>query len=442
MKRAVGIVRVSQVNGREGESFASPGQQRTRIEEFCEREGMQLVDVQPEMNVSGTAKLENRAGLLLAIEAIESGQADLVIAAYFDRLVRSLRVQAEVVERVEAAGGEVVAIDIGKVTRANATKKLQGNLLGSFAEYQADTARERSGDAQAAAIARGVCPWPNVAPGYRRGDDGVLVIEPKEAKLIRQAFKMRADGATIKKVWQWLDTKGIERSWHGVQHMLKSRVYLGEIVFGEQSNLTAHEPLVDADLWSRAQSTLPPRQRKHSDRLLARLGVLKCGTCGARMSVGHQRQNGRQYPFYRCNPSSKCPDRMAISAEIAERVVVDAVTEAMSGVQGKASATSRSREAERELAAANDALDNAIRSLAGLMDRPASQETIERLSAAQEIAEERLNRVGRASTATLSIEDFPTLRLEGQRRIVRATVQSAIVGPGRGADRITVSLVE
>ena len=37
----------------------------------------------------------------------------MLIVGYFDRLVRSLRVQGEVVSRVEAAGGEVLAVDYG-----------------------------------------------------------------------------------------------------------------------------------------------------------------------------------------------------------------------------------------------------------------------------------------------------------------------------------------
>jgi hypothetical protein len=43
-RRAIGIVRVSQVKGREGESFASPDEQRERIEAACERDGLALVD--------------------------------------------------------------------------------------------------------------------------------------------------------------------------------------------------------------------------------------------------------------------------------------------------------------------------------------------------------------------------------------------------------------
>ena len=62
-RRAIGIVRVSRVSGREGESFASPDEQRQRIEVECERAGLDLLEVIPELDVSGGTPLAERAGL-------------------------------------------------------------------------------------------------------------------------------------------------------------------------------------------------------------------------------------------------------------------------------------------------------------------------------------------------------------------------------------------
>jgi hypothetical protein len=55
-RRAIGIVRVSQVNGREGDSFASPAEQRDRIEAACERDGLTLLRIEDEANVSGGSR--------------------------------------------------------------------------------------------------------------------------------------------------------------------------------------------------------------------------------------------------------------------------------------------------------------------------------------------------------------------------------------------------
>lgn len=126
-RRAIGIVRVSHVKGRDGskkgrkgkpvrvESFISPTEQRERIEAECERGGLILLRTADELDVSGKTSLEGRSGLR---EAIEAGEADVIVAVYFDRLVRSLKVQAELVQRVERAGGKVLAVDVGQATEA------------------------------------------------------------------------------------------------------------------------------------------------------------------------------------------------------------------------------------------------------------------------------------------------------------------------------------
>ena len=173
-RRAIGIVRVSQVNGRDGDSFASPQEQRERVEAACQRDDLLLIETLTELDVSGGTPLHQRTGLCHAVEAVEHGDADVIVAAYFDRLVRSLRVQDELVSRVEAAGGQVLAVDVGRATNGTAGQWLSGTMLGAVSEYQRRTVAERSREAQVRAVERGVLPYPNVAPGYVRGDDGRL----------------------------------------------------------------------------------------------------------------------------------------------------------------------------------------------------------------------------------------------------------------------------
>jgi hypothetical protein len=57
-RRAVGVVRVSRVGDRDGERFVSPSEQRERIAGACERDGLRLLDVIEERDVSGGAPLE------------------------------------------------------------------------------------------------------------------------------------------------------------------------------------------------------------------------------------------------------------------------------------------------------------------------------------------------------------------------------------------------
>lgn len=453
-RRAIGIIRVSDKGDRFGDSFASPDNQRERIEAACARDGLRLVDAFEEVDVKGSTPLEKRVhldppgngrrvGLLPAVEMVEAGKADVVMAAYFDRLMRSLKVQREVVERVEAAGGEVLALDVGQVTEATATRKLQGTLVGAFAEYQADTARERSGDATRRALERGVLVYPGVPLGYRRGPDGKLQVEPTEAPLVAQAFQLRAAGASISEVQTLLRDHGIAKSFHVVQRLLASPVVLGEIHFGKLVNTEAHEPIVDRDVWNTVQAVKVPRGRQStSDRLLARLGVLRCSGCGSRMTVGTTVKRGNRYPLYRCPGTGQCQRRVAISATLAEKIISDRVRAELSDMEGRASAQRNVRNAEAKLSNARDALSGAIEALSGFEDVPATRSRLERLRQDVEAAEAHLDQLGGAS-ATGSIRgdaEWDQLLPAEQRALIRATVKGATVAPGRGADRIAVEL--
>lgn len=437
--RAVGIVRVSERGEREGESFRSPSEQRERIEAACERDGLELIAVHEEIDVSGGAKITARRSLTAALAAIEGGTARVLIVAYFDRLFRSLRVQDEVVSRVEAAGGRVLALDFGEVTGKTAAQWLSSTMLGAMSEYYRRSIGERVAGAQSQAVARSA--WPSRVPlGYARGESGVLVPDAT-APLVRRAFEMRASGATIREVRALLREHRITRSYAGVEKMFRASVYLGEIHFGEMINPNAHEPIVDVDLWRRAQRVRVPRGKQaKSPRLLARLGVLRCGSCGARMTVG-----GRpRYPIYRCNQPD-CPDHPAIMAHIAERVVVDAVKARHADAGGRASAESHAAAA---LAAADKAqadLDAAIRVFAGMEDEAAAIERLRELREVRDRTREEADHLRGLQTALrLNLASGWNLLTTDERRdAIRATVESAVVtAGGKGAERIRVALRE
>lgn len=447
--RAIGIVRVSQTKGREGESFHSPATQRQRIVDECERLNLELLEVHEELDISGGKPLAQRPGLLRAVEAIEAGDADVVIAAYLDRLARSVRVREDVIERVEACGGSVLTVDMGLQTNGTASQWLTGTLSSAVGEYLRRTTAERSALAQQRSIDRGVAPWPNVPPGYvreiigrrRNGSviSGRLLPDPSTAPAVVEAFRMRLAGATLNEIRAHLAKHGIPRSYHGVAAMLASRVYLGEVNFGDYApNLTAHQPVVDFDLWEGVQRVEIPRGRRpKSDRLLARLGVLRCGTCDARMVVGISRST---YPFYRCPPNGDCPRRVTISARIAEEFVSAQTRATLADLEGHASVEDNAREAEAELDRARTALDGAIRSLVGLEEEQATRLRLAELREVRDRAAERVEHLGghRAVVVLNASADWGRLTLQSQRALIQATIARAVVAPGRGPDRITV----
>jgi len=444
-RRAIGIIRVSVTGGREGESFASPKEQADRIAAACERDGLELVKTFEEMDVSGGKPLDQRPGLREAVAAIERGEAEVVAAAYFDRLFRSLTTQAEVVERVEAAGGQVVAVDVGRVTGETAGQWLSGTMMGAVSEYYRRSGRERSADGQRRAIARGAPPWANVTPGYRRRDDGCFEPDPTTAPAVAGAFRLRADGATIANVRTYLASVGVVLSYTAVTNLLRSRVVLGELHFGKyEPNLQAWEAIVDRETFDRVQRYVAPRGRQaQSERLLARLGVLRCAGCGSAMVASVQKQQGKPYYYYRCGAKTDCTERSTISATIVEAEVVKAVRATLADKQGRASIESGRRGAELELEVAQSALDAAFRTFAGFEDEPAARERLTELRAARDAARDHVERLGgaRGATRTMLLDrDWETLSIEEQRELIVSTVRGVVVFRGRGLRKMVLGM--
>ena len=447
-RRAIGIVRVSQVGKRgkeEGEEdrFASPELQRERIAVICEKQDLELIDVFDEIDVSGGTPLDGRTkGLRPAVEMVESGNAEVVVVAYFDRLVRSLSVQAEVVSRVEAAGGGVLAADIGEITNGTAAKWLSSTMLGMVAEYVRRTTAERTAGAQERAVREGRPPFPLI-PGYRRTANGVEP-DPSTVDAVVEAFRMRATGATIARIREHLREHGVERSYHGVGSLLRSRLVLGEIHFGDQHEVGVVPAIVDRDTWERVQGTTVARGRKpKSERLLARLGVLRCGSCGGRMVVGTQTQNGRCYPFYRCgHVREDCDQRVTIGAELVERAVIAEVKKLVAAIRGNANSECGVASAALVRDRSQAQLDAAIRAFEGLTSEPAAIERLGQLRAARDADRRSYERVAAAQVATsfvFTVRDWDKLTtLEERQATISAVIEEVTVGPGRGAERITI----
>jgi site-specific DNA recombinase len=435
-------VRVSRVGDRDGERFVSPTEQSERIAAACEHDGLVLAEVVQELDVSGGTPLERRAGLRRAVEMIEAGEAEVLVVAYFDRLVRSLQVQREVLERVERANGGVVALDVGEVRADTASRWLSSTMLGMVAESHRRVTAERTQDAKRRAVARGVPPFALIPPGYRRTAEGRLELHQQEAPVVAEAFRLRAEGATVMEVRAHLREHGIERSYHGTQQLLRSRIPLGELHFGELVNTASHPAIIDAHTWQAVQKMRSPRGRRaKSELLLARLGVLRCATCGSRLSVGSTRQGGQTYWFYRCSPVGDCPQRVTISAKVAEQAVVAAAQEALSGMRGTARVDDSLGAAERDLDTAERELDAAVQAFSGLDDVASARERLTELREQRDQARSRLGELQDAAIPAVAISatgDWQMLTLDEQRALIRAVIDRGDVSPGRGPDRITI----
>lgn len=434
--RAIGAVRVSERGGRDEDQLHSPDSQKARIATHCQTQEWRLVHIHDEGFVSGGLGLAERPQLLAAVEAIEKGDADILLFAFKDRLDREPAVRDEVIDRVEAKGGIVWAVDTGQQTNATPAAKFTGGVLSMAGRMVIEEAKIRSREAVQEAINEGKVPWRGTTPGYRRKDSR-YVIHRGEAEVVRDAFSMRLAGATVKEVRAFLAEHGIVRSFKGTCTLLRSKTVVGEIHFGTYiPNLSAHDPIVDRDVFDAVQKLRVTRGRRaKSEMLLARLSVLRCATCGARMVANHRPQGDR----YRCPQVSDCPRKTAINAAMVEEVAKVNAQVIAADAEGQASARAEYREALEQRDTAAGRYETLVELLTGRENVAATRDKLDKAEAeckAWQAVVDELSPLG--TTKRISLADWDSLTLEERRIGIRTTIAAIYVHPGRGTGRIEV----
>jgi DNA invertase Pin-like site-specific DNA recombinase len=436
--RRVHVIRVSN----QADDAKSPEEQKARLADADARDGAECVATFYEPSVSGQkTPLVKRPGLLPAIELVETGEADEIVVAYFDRLVRNLTIQREILERVERAGGRVLTLDFGEIRQGTALEVLSSTLIGAVLEYVAHSASERSQDSKVNAALRGVPPFPSIPPGYRKvgeGDARRIVVDEAEAELMREAFRMRAAGKSFADIRDYLAAHGIDRTTAAVRKLLRSRWYLGELRWGKIVNPGSHDAIIDLALFREVQETTGTAGRKSKvPQLLARLGVLRCATCGSRMSYS----TGSSYPYYSCRERD-CTAHAGISAHIAERVVWQATLDELERerVAGHASSEDKVAAVEAELAKATEAFRSAVRVFDGMDDEAETRERLLELRQRRDELTAKRDKLLASSTRRRTLPPADA-SLEARRKLVRTTIAGAFVSPGRGDCRVRLELL-
>jgi DNA invertase Pin-like site-specific DNA recombinase len=435
VERVFGIIRVSEQGDREDERLHSPANQLDAIRKECEKDGLTLVAYDPELNVSGGLPLEQRPALLAAVLAVEEGRADVIMAPALDRLVRNRRVQDEIRDRVQKAEGRLITLDLGEITNGTPEHDFAAGIVGDANELMRKqiSAKTKRGHARAIALGRNIGPTP---PGYIVGEDRKLALDPPRDAAMREAFEMRAAGATLRAISDYLRAHGIDRQPSAVRKMLANRVYLGEVHHGKQlPNLEAHDAIVSKDLFDRVQrKTLPGGRQARSEHLLARQGILRCGTCGSKMSLGHTMGG---WPFYRCGGYG-CTRKMSIGATIVEDWTAHVVRRERANLRARASADDHYRHAVTE----RDEWQAKVDKLGRMYDQLSEQVLVEQMAEAaaeRDRWQDELDRLepARASVSLQLATDWEKLTLDERRGLIKATLASVTVDPGRGVERLS-----
>lgn len=278
-------VRVSQVRGREGDSFISPEQQADRIRAWVKAYGHTIDREFVELDQSGART--DRPMLEEAIGRIEAGASEGLVVPRVDRFGRSLLDGLAKIERIEKAGGLFVSVQDGFDITTD-TGRLVLRIMLSMAEFDLDRIRGNWHDAKSRAVRRGVHPSATPPFGYRRyGRGGPLIVDPATGPLVTELFKRRAlhrEGFTS--LANSLQAQGVltargRDAWsmRAVKDIIRNRVYLGIAYAGEVENAGAHQPLTDPGTWELAQQRGERRPPVHDEPGPVCRGLLRCAGC-------------------------------------------------------------------------------------------------------------------------------------------------------------------
>ena len=177
----------------------------------------------------------------------------------------------------------------------------------------------------------------------RRRDGSAHVVsrwvpDPAKADLVREAWRMRANGATYGEIQEATQLYGSKGSFAS---MFANETYRGVLKCGDLKIEGGLEALIDEETWEavqerrlsykrRMRSTLQHPKRKRSPYLLSGLAV--CGYCGAAMNGGRDNVGrGCPWAYYLCGRKNRegwdsCPGGKVNGARL-DRVVLTAVTE-------------------------------------------------------------------------------------------------------------------
>lgn len=196
IKRVVGYIRVS--TREQAGSGLGLDDQRAKIRSEAEHRGWE-VEIIEDKAVSG--KNLDRRGMRTALRLLARGEADALLVAKLDRVTRSLKDFADLMETARRQGWAVIALDLG-VDTTTAAGEMMANVLATFAQYERRLIGERTRDALAAARERGT----------RLGRP---VTVPGEVE--RSIRNLRATGKTLREIAEHLNVENVPTAQGGAR---------------------------------------------------------------------------------------------------------------------------------------------------------------------------------------------------------------------------------
>ncbi len=291
----------------------SLGTQRERLERYCEAmEDWHVVHAFADQASGITLE---RPGLQQALGLARERRFDLLLVYRVDRLSRKVRQLAGLAEELDRLG-IVLKSATEPFDTGSPAGRMMLQMLGVFAEFEHATIVDRVTAGLDRRVREGRWMSGRTPYGYARAN-ALLVPDPVRAPVIRRIFRLYAEGKLgTTAIARQLEAEGApaprKQGWspNALQLILANPAYRGLIRWNGSLFEGLHEPLVDQELFEKAQQILRRRgedaslrRGNPSDFLLS--GLVRCHRCG-RAYVGtsaHGRSS--RYTYYACSTRYK-----------------------------------------------------------------------------------------------------------------------------------------
>lgn len=321
--------------GRQADNDISIPDQFRQINNWCSLNGHEIVGEYKDEGLSGTD--DNRPGFqeMLGDAYVPNSPAEAIAVYSLSRIFRNHLMLGNLL--IDLKKHKVKFISISQQTPEDAAGELMRSQFALFDEY---TSKQNAANTLRCMISnakRGYFNGSRVPFGYqlhytdepaRTGVKKILKINPDEAKIVTLIFNLYIDrNLGVKGVASHLNEKGLLRrgklwSTSTIHLVLKNTVYKGQKLFNQREWRTGEakpenevikisvDPIVTEEVFDLAQYKREQRRpsRTHPKRLSSpRLltGLLRCGDCGAAMTMATGTGMGGTYNYYRCTTKSK-----------------------------------------------------------------------------------------------------------------------------------------
>ena len=346
--------RLSQDDGSVGES-GSIQTQRTLLTQYCEEHHIAIGGYYCDDGWSGTNF--ERPQFKQMLEDIEAGKITMVIVKDLSRFGREYAQMGLYIEHYfEQKGVRFISV-AENIDSKNGVDNLVlpfTNVINSFYARQASTKTKAAHRARAKA---GMFIGSHAPFGYLKDpeDRHHLIVDPPAADIVRDIFRMFAEGIGYVRMTKILRERGVlnpqayfnqnnpdyfqnseywrqPHDWHAtsIRAILNNPVYLGQTVFGRRKTKGffdktiipvpeeewivvegTHEALVTQELWDIVHQMMKSKRRENSSgEIQPFAGLVRCADCGSALNTSFDRHRNRYNSFscwvYRSYGKERC----------------------------------------------------------------------------------------------------------------------------------------